>query len=174
MGFPLEQGAFSLLEEAGNGCALHFFFSCKRKRERGAAFVTKAAPFSLVLYVLRSGSLVLGGLVLPLAPLTLTSAGRVRFLLFGTGSICFQILQQHELNIICDRPVLLRRQFADFVQHILRQTQCEHPLACSHPASPFHCSFDNQRIAFRLLRMLGVIPQINADDLTDIGRCGTL
>ena len=36
--------------------------------------MTKAAPFSFVLYVLKTGSLVLCGLVLPLAPLTLTGA----------------------------------------------------------------------------------------------------
>ena len=45
---------FVLLGRRGNGCAPHFFFSCKRKRnvprpiqrkrERGAAFVAKAAP----------------------------------------------------------------------------------------------------------------------------------
>ena len=140
---------FPLLEE-GDVCAPHFFFSrerkrnvpisapsaslrsvalrnapagagpAQRKRALGAAFVTKAAPFSFVLYVLKTGALVLCGLVLPLAPLTLTSAGRVRFLLFGTGSICFQILQQHELNIICNRPVFLRCQFPDFLQHVLR------------------------------------------------------
>ena len=92
----------------------------QRKRALGAAFVRKAAPFSFVLYILTTGSLALCGLVLPLAPLTLTSAGRVRFLLFGTGSICFQILQQHKLNIICNRPVFLRRQFSDFIQHVLR------------------------------------------------------
>ena len=119
-----------LLKEGENVCAPHFFFSCERKRNvprpvqrkraLGAAFVRKAAPFSFVLYILTTGSLALCGLVLPLAPLTLTSAGRVRFLLFGTGSICFQILQQHKLNIICNRPVFLRRQFSDFIQHVLR------------------------------------------------------
>ena len=127
---PQRGRGFSPLERGGNGCAPHFFFSCERKRNvprpvqrkraLGAAFVRKAAPFSFVLYILTTGSLALCGLVLPLAPLTLTSAGRVRFLLFGTGSICFQILQQHKLNIICNRPVLLRRQFSDFIQHVLR------------------------------------------------------
>ena len=49
---------FVLLGRRGNGCAPHFFFSWKRKRnvprpvqrkrERGAAFVAKAAPFSFV------------------------------------------------------------------------------------------------------------------------------
>ncbi|MDY4036579.1 MAG: hypothetical protein SOZ14_04990, partial [Candidatus Pseudoscilispira sp.] len=63
--------------------AARFFFSrerkrnvprpVQRKRELGAAFVTKAAPFSFVLYILKTGSLVLCGLVLPLAPLTLSS-----------------------------------------------------------------------------------------------------
>ena len=121
---------FAPLGREGNVCAPHFFFSrerkrnvprpVQRKRALGAAFVAKAAPFSFVLYILKTSALVLCGLVLPLAPLTLTSAGRVRFLLFGTGSICFQILQQHELNIICNRPVFLRCQFPDFLQHVLR------------------------------------------------------
>ena len=35
----------------------------------------KAASFSFVLYILKTGSLVLGGLVLPLAPLPLTGTG---------------------------------------------------------------------------------------------------
>ena len=47
----------------------------QRKRALGAAFVTKAAPFSFVLYVLVAGVLVLCGLVSPFAPLPLTSAG---------------------------------------------------------------------------------------------------
>ena len=74
-----------LLEEGENGCAPHFFFSCERKRNvprpvqrkraLGAAFVTKAAPFSFVLCVLIVGFLVLCGLVSPFAPLTLTGAG---------------------------------------------------------------------------------------------------
>ena len=125
-----QRGVFCSSWKRGDVCAPHFFFSrerkrnvprpVQRKRALGAAFVTKAAPFSFVLYVLKTGALVLCGLVLPLAPLTLTSAGRVRFLLFGTGSICFQILQQHELNIICNRPVFLRCQFPDFIQHVLR------------------------------------------------------
>ena len=93
-GFPLGRG--------GNVCAPHFFFSWKRKRnvpisapraslrsvalrnapagagpvqrkrESGAAFVTKAAPFSFALYVLIVVFLVLCGLVLPLAPLPLS------------------------------------------------------------------------------------------------------
>ena len=73
-----------LLEEGANVCAPHFFFSrerkrnvprpVQRKRALGAAFVAKAAPFSFVLYVLKTGALVLCGLVLPLAPLPLTGA----------------------------------------------------------------------------------------------------
>ena len=75
-------GLFSPLGRGGNVCAPHFFFSrerkrnvprpVQRKRALGAAFVAKAAPFSFVLYVLKTGSLVLCGLVLPLAPLTLS------------------------------------------------------------------------------------------------------
>ena len=98
-------GLFSPLGRGGNVCAPHFFFSrerkrnvpisapsaslrsvalrnaptgagpAQRKRALGAAFVTKAAPFSFVLYVLKTGSLVLCGLVSPFAPLPLTSAG---------------------------------------------------------------------------------------------------
>ena len=78
-------GFFLLLKEGENGCAPHFFFSCERKRNvprpvqrkraLGAAFVTKAAPFSFVLCVLIVGFLVLCGLVSPFAPLTLTGAG---------------------------------------------------------------------------------------------------
>ena len=77
-----QRGVFSPLGRGGNVCAPHFFFSCERKRNvprpvqrkraLGAAFVAKAAPFSFVLYVLKTGSLVLCGLVLPLAPLTLS------------------------------------------------------------------------------------------------------
>ena len=80
-----------LLEEGENGCAPHFFFSrerkrnvprpVQRKRALGAAFVTKAAPFSFVLYVLKTGSLVLCGLVSPFAPLPLTGAGGLAFML---------------------------------------------------------------------------------------------
>ena len=96
---------FAPLGRGGNVCAPHFFFSRKRKRNvptsapsaslrsvalrnapagagpvqrkraLGAAFVTKAAPFSFVLYVLVAGVLVLCGLVSPFAPLPLTSAG---------------------------------------------------------------------------------------------------
>ena len=72
------------MEEGENGCAPHFFFSCERKRNvprpvqrkraLGVAFVTKAAPFSFVLYVLIVGVLVLYGLVSPFAPLPLTGA----------------------------------------------------------------------------------------------------
>ena len=43
--------------------------------------MAKAAPFSFVLYVLKTGSLVLCGLVLPLAPLPLTGAGGLAFML---------------------------------------------------------------------------------------------
>ena len=88
-----------LLEEGANVCAPHFFFSrerkrnvprpVQRKRALGAAFVTKAAPFSFVLYVLKTGALVLCGLVSPFAPLPLTGAERVRFLLFEIESVFF-------------------------------------------------------------------------------------
>ena len=80
-----------LLEEGWNVCAPHFFFSrerkrnvprpVQRKRALGAAFVRKAAPFSFVLYVLKTGSLVLCGLVLPLAPLPLTGADGLTYAL---------------------------------------------------------------------------------------------
>ena len=92
-------GGGSSLGRGGNVCAPHFFFSCERKRNvprpvqrkraLGAAFVTKAAPFSFVLYILKTGSLVLCGLVSPLAPLPLTGAERVRFLLFEIESVFF-------------------------------------------------------------------------------------
>ena len=82
---------FSPLERGGNVCAPHFFFSrerkrnvprpVQRKRALGAAFVAKAAPFSFVLYVLKTGSLVLCGLVLPLAPLPLTGADGLTYAL---------------------------------------------------------------------------------------------
>ena len=88
-----------LLEEGANVCAPHFFFSrerkrnvprpVQRKRALGAAFVAKAAPFSFVLYILKTGSLVLCGLVSPFAPLPLTGAERVRFLLFEIESVFF-------------------------------------------------------------------------------------
>ena len=107
-----------------------FLFLLREKKKRAAPGTKKKSAWSgfrgescsfFVRALRPDGSgLVLCGLVLPLAPLTLTSAGRVRFLLFGTGSICFQILQQHELNIICNRPVFLRCQFPDFIQHVLR------------------------------------------------------
>ena len=101
---------FPLLEE-GDVCAPHFFFSrerkrnvpisapstslrsvalrnapagagpVQRKRALGAAFVTKAAPFSFVLYVLKTGSPVLCGLVSPFAPLTLTGADGLAYAL---------------------------------------------------------------------------------------------
>ena len=90
-----------------------------KKKSAGSGFRDESCSFFLCVYVLIVGSLVLCGLVSPLAPLPLTGARRVRFLLFGTGSICFQILQQHELNIICNRSVLFCRQFSDFIQHIL-------------------------------------------------------
>ena len=80
-----------LLEEGANVCAPHFFFSrerkrnvprpVQRKRALGAAFVTKAAPFSFVLYVLKTGSLVLCGLVSPFAPLPLTGADGLAYAL---------------------------------------------------------------------------------------------
>ena len=53
----------------------------QRKRALGAAFVAKAAPFSFVLYVLVAGVLVLCGLVSPFAPLPLTGAGGLAFML---------------------------------------------------------------------------------------------
>ena len=75
-------GLFSPLGRGGNVCAPHFFFSrerkrnvprpVQRKRALGAAFVAKAAPFSFVLYILKTSALVLCGLVLPLAPLPLS------------------------------------------------------------------------------------------------------
>ena len=43
--------------------------------------MTKAAPFSFVLYVLKTGSLVLCGLVSPFAPLTLTGADGLAYAL---------------------------------------------------------------------------------------------
>ena len=43
--------------------------------------MTKAAPFSFVLYILKTGSLVLCGLVLPLAPLPLTGGQTTGFVL---------------------------------------------------------------------------------------------
>ena len=89
-------GLFSPLGRGGNVCAPHFFFSrerkrnvprpVQRKRALGAAFVTKAAPFSFVLYVLKTGSLVLCGLVLPLAPLTLTNGQTTGFMLIYNKS----------------------------------------------------------------------------------------
>ena len=73
---------FAPLGREGNVCAPHFFFSrerkrnvprpVQRKRALGAAFVAKAAPFSFVLYILKTSALVLCGLVLPLAPLPLS------------------------------------------------------------------------------------------------------
>ena len=82
---------FSPLGRGGNVCAPHFFFSrerkrnvprpVQRKRALGAAFVTKAAPFSFVLYVLKTGSLVLCGLVSPFAPLPLTGADGLAYAL---------------------------------------------------------------------------------------------
>ena len=84
-------GLFSPLGRGGNVCAPHFFFSrerkrnvprpVQRKRALGAAFVAKAAPFSFVLYVLVAGVLVLCGLVSPFAPLPLTGAGGLAFML---------------------------------------------------------------------------------------------
>ena len=43
--------------------------------------MTKAAPFSFVLYVLKTGSLVLCGLVSPFAPLPLTGADGLAYAL---------------------------------------------------------------------------------------------
>ena len=88
-----------LLEEGENSCAPHFFFSrerkrnvprpVQRKRALGAALRAESCSFFLCVYVLIVGSLVLCGLVSPLAPLPLTGARRVRFLLFGIESIFF-------------------------------------------------------------------------------------
>ena len=82
---------FSPLGRGGNVCAPHFFFSrerkrnvprpVQRKRALGAAFVTKAAPFSFVLYVLATSILVLCGLVSPFAPLPLTGADGLTYAL---------------------------------------------------------------------------------------------
>ena len=95
-----------LLEEGANVCAPHFFFSrerkrnvprpVQRKRALGAAFVTKAAPFSFVLYVLLVGSLVLCGLVSPFAPLPLTGADGLAYALepmaFGAKAASFSFV----------------------------------------------------------------------------------
>ena len=95
-----------LLEEGANVCAPHFFFSrerkrnvprpVQRKRALGAAFVTKAAPFSFVLYVLIVGSLVLCGLVSPFAPLPLTGADGLAYALepmaFGAKAASFSFV----------------------------------------------------------------------------------
>ena len=82
---------FAPLGREGNVCAPHFFFSrerkrnvprpVQRKRALGAAFVTKAAPFSFVLYVLATSILVLCGLVSPFAPLPLTGADGLTYAL---------------------------------------------------------------------------------------------
>ena len=95
-----------LLEEGANVCAPHFFFSrerkrnvprpVQRKRALGAAVVTKAAPFSFVLYVLIVGSLVLCGLVSPFAPLPLTGADGLAYALepmaFGAKAASFSFV----------------------------------------------------------------------------------
>ena len=99
---PGRGGGFCPSWKRGDGYAPHFFFSrerkrnvpisapstslrsvalrnapagagpVQRKRALGAAFVAKAAPFSFVLYILKTSALVLCGLVLPLAPLPLS------------------------------------------------------------------------------------------------------
>jgi len=103
---PAAGRRFSPLRRGGNGCAPHFFFSrerkrnvprpVQRKRALGAAFVAKAAPFSFVLYVLKTGSLVLCGLVLPLAPLPLTGADGLAYALepmaFGAKAASFSFV----------------------------------------------------------------------------------
>ena len=124
---------FPLLEE-GDVCAPHFFFSrerkrnvpisapsaslrsvalrnapagagpVQRKRALGAAFVTKAAPFSFVLYVLKTGSLVLCGLVSPFAPLPLTG-----------WENCFFTLKKR---------LSFRKPLDVFIQFLLLQSAC--------------------------------------------------
>ena len=128
--FTPQRGVFCSSWKRGKRLRPTFLFLSREKKKRaapgtkkksaGSGFRDESCSFFVRALCPDGNTLVLCGLVLPLAPLTLTSAGRVRFLLFGTGSICFQILQQHELNIICNRPVFLRCQFPDFIQHVLR------------------------------------------------------
>ena len=83
-----EIGDFSLLAEGGT-IALHISFSLAREKEMWSGFRCESRSFFFLLHVLKQDSLVPCGLVSPLAPLTLTGAGRGRFLLFGIESISF-------------------------------------------------------------------------------------
>ena len=123
---PAAGRGFAPLGRGGNVCAPHFFFSrerkrnvpisapstslrsgalrnapagagpVQRKRALGAAFVAKAAPFSFVLYILKTGSLVLCGLVSPFAPLPLTGADGLAYALepmaFGAKAASFSFV----------------------------------------------------------------------------------
>ena len=60
-----------------------------KKKSAGSGFRDESCSFFLCVYVLATSILVLCGLVSPLAPLPLTGAERVRFLLFGIESIFF-------------------------------------------------------------------------------------
>ena len=60
-----------------------------KKKSAGSGFRDESCSFFLCVYVLIVGSLVLCGLVSSLAPLPLTGARKVRFLLFGIESIFF-------------------------------------------------------------------------------------
>ncbi len=65
--------------------------------------MTKAAPFSFVLYVLKTGSLVLCGLVSPFAPLPLTG-----------GRIAFYV----------EKRLSFRKPLDVFIQFLLLQSAC--------------------------------------------------
>ena len=84
--FTPQRGVFCSSWKRGRTFAPHISFSLAREKETCRARYKekerwerpcgpKAAPFSFVLYVLIVGSLVLCGLVSPLAPLTLRGAG---------------------------------------------------------------------------------------------------
>ena len=60
-----------------------------KKKSAGSGFRDESCSFFVCVYVLIVGSLVLCGLVSSLAPLPLTGARKVRFLLFGIESIFF-------------------------------------------------------------------------------------
>ena len=60
-----------------------------KKKRTWSGFRCESRSFFFLLHVLKPDSLVPCGLVSPLAPLTLTGAGRGRFLLFGIESISF-------------------------------------------------------------------------------------
>ena len=96
---PAAGRGFAPLGRGGERLRPTFLFLLREKKKRaapgtkkksaGSGFRDESCSFFLCVYVLVVGSLVLCGLVSPFAPLPLTGAERVRFLLFEIESVFF-------------------------------------------------------------------------------------